>query len=185
MKWAGSQTANESGRDSTGWGNWRRETCQRGRRERENQKETEREGELSDLGWKRGSRESGLAGFWWRSVVVQKSSSARRHCVRRGPWPWAASPPQSHGHKPPTPPFTTSTTTHPTPNPLAGSAPPKLLLHVYLIFWRNWNIFVGWHTYIHNYTSLTRARIHTHTDTDTHSQACMLAYIHTHYHRNI
>lgn len=52
--------------------------------------------------------------------------------------------------------FTTSTATHPTQNPLAGSASLKLLLHVYLIFWRNWNIFVGSHTYIHNYISLTR-----------------------------
>lgn len=40
--------------------------------------------ELSDLGWKweLGAR---VGRVWWRSVVVQKSSSARRQRVRRGP----------------------------------------------------------------------------------------------------
>lgn len=76
------------------------------------------EKEVSAFGWKlklgaRAGRD------WWRSVVVQKSSSARRQRVRRGPWPWVASPPQSHGHKPPTP---FSTTSHPTQNPLAGTS---------------------------------------------------------------
>lgn len=41
--------------------------------------------EVSDLGWKWVNRDPGLAACWWRSVVVQKSSSARRQCVRRGP----------------------------------------------------------------------------------------------------
>lgn len=54
-------------------------------KEDKRQNETERERgrqEVSDLGW---MREEGLAGFWRRSVVVQKSSRARRQRVRRGP----------------------------------------------------------------------------------------------------
>lgn len=54
-----------------------------GRRERETESRNA-EGERSDLGWKweLGAR---VGRVWWRSVVVQKSSSARRQCVRRGP----------------------------------------------------------------------------------------------------
>lgn len=53
--------------------------------ERERERERNVEREVSDLGWKWVNSDPGLAAFWWRSVVVQKSSSARRQCVRWGP----------------------------------------------------------------------------------------------------
>lgn len=60
-----------------------RETVRQTDRKRERERQMQKESGVIWVG--SGSREPGLAGFWWRSVVVQKSSSARRQCVRRGP----------------------------------------------------------------------------------------------------
>lgn len=66
--------------------------------------EGERGSENEWFGLEAGAQSQGWQGFWWRSVVVQKSSSARRQCVRRGPWPWAASPPRAMATSLPPPP---------------------------------------------------------------------------------
>ena len=143
----GGQIANESGFGSTEWRKLKKEkeSERKEGEERETVRQRESQRERAEwFGLEAGAASQGWQGFgggvwWFRSPPARGASVSGG-----GPDHELPHPPRATATNPLSP-FTTSTATHPTQNPLAGSASLKLLLllHVYLIFWRNWNIFVG------------------------------------------
>lgn len=140
------------------------------------QAETKRRKRTKRFGLEAGTGSQGWQAFgggvwWFRSPPARGASVSGG-----GPDHELPHPPRATATNPLSP-FTTSTATHPTQNPLAGSASLKLLLHVYLIFWRNWNIFVGTHAYMHNYTVLSLTHTHKFVRAHIHSRTSPPQYI--------
>lgn len=109
---------------------------QGGRREKRERQRVETQKENGAIWVGSGSWEPGLAGFgggvwWFRSPPARGASVSGG-----GPDHELPHPPRATATNPLSPFTTTTTATHPTQNPLAGSASLKLLLllHVYLIF---------------------------------------------------